>query len=67
MRAMGKGDESGKGRVSAKGPSVHHNSAERFGKLLDVLCCIVFELENGRIVIGREHFYGLYAWDMFWS
>ena len=37
------------------------------GKRLDVLCCIVFELENGRIVIGREHFYDLYAWDMLWS
>ena len=37
------------------------------GKQLDVLCCIVFELENSRIVIGREHFYDLYVWDMFWS
>ena len=55
--------ESEDGRVV----TVHHNSAERPGKQLDVLCCIVFELENGRIVIGREHFYDLYAWDMFWS
>lgn len=47
--------------------SVHHTSAERSGKQLDVLCCIVFELENDRILIGREHFYDLYAWDMFWS
>ena len=55
--------ESEDGRVVA----VHHNSAERNGKQLDVLCCIVFELENGRIIIGREHFYDLYAWDAFWS
>jgi uncharacterized protein len=55
--------ESEDGRVVG----VHHNSAECNGKRLDVLCCIVFELENGRIVIGREHFYDLYAWDAFWS
>ena len=55
--------ESEDGRVVA----VHHNCAERNGKQLDVLCCIVFELENGRIIIGREHFYDLYAWDAFWS
>jgi uncharacterized protein len=55
--------ESEDGRVV----SVHHNSAERNGRQLDVLCCIVFELENGRIIIGREHFYDLYAWDAFWS
>lgn len=55
--------ESRDGRVV----SVHHASAERCGRLLDVLCCIVFELESGRIVIGREHFYDLYAWDRFWS
>jgi hypothetical protein len=47
--------------------SVHHTSAERAGRQLDVLCCIVFELADGRIVIGREHFYDLYAWDMFWA
>jgi ketosteroid isomerase-like protein len=55
--------ESDDGRVV----TVHHNCAERKGKRLDVLCCIVFELENGRIIIGREHFYDLYAWDAFWS
>ncbi len=47
--------------------SVHHNCAERPGRQLDVLCCIVFELEKGRVLIGREHFYDLYAWDIFWS
>jgi hypothetical protein len=55
--------ESEDGRVVA----VHHNSAERNGKRLDVLCCTVFELMNGRIIIGREQFYDLYAWDEFWS
>ena len=55
--------ESGDGRVVG----VHHNSAERNGKRLDILCCIVFELEDGRIMIGREHFFDLYAWDEFWS
>jgi uncharacterized protein len=46
---------------------IHHNVAERGGKRLDIYCCIVFELENGRIVDGREHFYDLLAWDEFWS
>jgi uncharacterized protein len=46
---------------------IHHNVAERDGKHLDVYCCIVFELENGRIVDGREHVYDLRAWDEFWS
>jgi ketosteroid isomerase-like protein len=46
---------------------IHHNVAERDGRHLDVYCCIVFELENGRIVDGREHFYDLHAWDEFWS
>ena len=46
---------------------IHHNVAERHGRHLDVYCCIVFELENGRIVDGREHVYDLRAWDEFWS
>jgi uncharacterized protein len=45
----------------------HHNSAERNGKRLDVDCCLVFELKDGRLIDGREHFYDLYAWDEFWS
>jgi len=45
----------------------HHNSGERNGKLLDVDCCIVFELKDGRIVDGSEHFYDLHNWDGFWS
>jgi uncharacterized protein len=46
---------------------IQHNVAERNGKHLDVYSCIVFELENGRIVDGREHFYDLHAWDDFWA
>jgi ketosteroid isomerase-like protein len=46
---------------------IHHNTAERNGKHLDVYCCIVFELEDGRVTDGREHFFDLYAWDEFWS
>ena len=46
---------------------VHRNIAERNGKQLDVVCCIVFELEDGRIIDGREHFFDVYAWDEFWS
>ena len=46
---------------------IHHTVAERGGKRLDVYCCTVFELEDGRIVDGREHFDDLRAWDEFWS
>ena len=45
----------------------NHNSAERNGKRLDTDCCIVFEVEDGRIISGREHFYDLNNWDEFWS
>jgi len=46
---------------------IHHNTAERDGKQLDVYCCIVFELKDGRVTDGWEHFHDLYAWDEFWS
>ena len=46
---------------------VHHNSAERDGTHLDVGCCLVFELKDGRVIDGPEHFFDLYAWDEFWS
>ena len=46
---------------------LHHNSAQRNGKQLDTDCCIVFEIENGRCVSGREHFLDLNNWDEFWS
>ena len=55
--------ESEDGRVVG----IHRNTGERNGKRLDVLCCIVFEFRNGRLVDGREHFYDLYAWEEFWS
>ena len=51
------------GRVVA----LHHNSGERNGTHLDVDCCIVFEVEDGRITDGRELFADLYAWDGFWA
>jgi uncharacterized protein len=47
--------------------AIHHNSGDRDGKHLEVDCCIVFELMDGRITEGREHFNDLYAWDEFWS
>ena len=53
----------GDGRVVG----VHRNRAERNGKQLDLGVCLVFELKDGRIVDGREHFEDLYAWDEFWS
>ena len=46
---------------------IHHNSGERNGKHLDVDCCLVFEIKDGRVTDGREHFYDLHAWDEFWS
>lgn len=46
---------------------VHHNSGQRNGKRLDVDCCIVFEVKDGQVVDGREHFFDLNAWDEFWS
>jgi ketosteroid isomerase-like protein len=46
---------------------IHHSRAERDGKKLDVGVCLVFQLENGRITEGTEHYRDLYAWDEFWS
>ena len=46
---------------------IQRSTADRNGKHLDVRDCIVFELKDGRIVDGREHFHDLYAWDEFWS
>ena len=46
---------------------IHHNVGERGGKELDVYCCVVFEVADGRIVDGQEHFHELHAWDEFWS
>jgi uncharacterized protein len=46
---------------------IHRSTGDRNGKHLDVSDCIVFELKDGRITDGREHFEDLYAWDEFWS
>jgi ketosteroid isomerase-like protein len=47
--------------------ALHHNSGLRNGKRLDVDCCIEFQVKDGRIVSGREHFFDLHAWDAFWA
>jgi uncharacterized protein len=46
---------------------IQRSTADRDGKHLDVGDCIVFELKDGRITDGREHFHDLYVWDEFWS
>ena len=46
---------------------IQRSTAEREGKHLDVGDCIVFQLKDGRITDGREHFHDLYAWDQFWN
>ena len=46
---------------------IQRSTADRDGKHLDVGDCIVFQLKDGRITDGREHFHDLYAWDEFWS
>jgi ketosteroid isomerase-like protein len=46
---------------------IHHNSAKRNGKQLDVYCCLVFEFKDGQVIDGREFFYNLHAWDEFWA
>ena len=46
---------------------IQRSTADRGGEHLDVADCIVFELKDGRVTDGREHFEDLYAWDEFWS
>jgi ketosteroid isomerase-like protein len=46
---------------------VQRSTGDRDGKHLDVGNCIVFQLKDGRVTDGREHFEDLYAWDEFWS
>ena len=46
---------------------IQRSTADRDGKHLDVGNCIVFQLKDGRVVDGCEHFHDLYAWDEFWS
>ena len=48
-------------------PRQEHSTGNRNGKHLDVTNCIVFQLKDGRVIDGREHFHDLYAWDEFWS
>jgi ketosteroid isomerase-like protein len=45
----------------------HRNVAERNGKRLDTDCCIVFEVEDGKIKSGIEIFFDLNNWDEFWA
>jgi ketosteroid isomerase-like protein len=40
---------------------IHHNSAERGGRRLAVDCILVFQLKDGRVTEGSEHFRDLYA------
>ena len=60
LKSVGVNDD---GRVVA----MHHNTAKRNGKQLDVDCCLVFEFKDGRVIDGREYFFDLYAWEKFWS
>ena len=46
---------------------IQRSTADRDGKHLDVGNSILFQLKDGRIIDGREHFHDLYAWDEFWS
>ena len=46
---------------------IQRSRAQRDGKHLDVGNCIVFQLKDGRVTDGREHFHDLYAWDEFWT
>jgi ketosteroid isomerase-like protein len=46
---------------------IQRSTGERDGKSLDAGNAILFELRDGKVVDGREHFHDLYAWDEFWS
>ena len=46
---------------------LHHNVGERNGKVLATDCCVVFELEDGKVTAGTEYFFDLHDWDEFWS
>ena len=46
---------------------IQRSTGDRNGKHLDVSDCIVFQLKDGRVTDGREHFEDLFAWDEFWS
>ncbi len=55
--------QSDDGRVVA----IHQDTAGRNGKRLNAGACTVFDIEDGLILEGREHFHDLYHWDEFWS
>jgi ketosteroid isomerase-like protein len=46
---------------------VHRNTGKRGEKTLDTMCCITFQVVDGKIASGREHFFDLQNWDDFWS
>lgn len=46
---------------------VHRNTATSDDRKLDTLCCITFQVRDGRIVSGKEHFFDLHNWDAFWA
>lgn len=46
---------------------VHRNTAMRGGKALDSMCCITFQMKDGKVISGKEHFFDLYNWDQFWA
>ena len=46
---------------------VHRNTGQRNGKTLDTMCCVTFEVADGKILSGKEHFFDLYNWDEFWA
>lgn len=46
---------------------IHRNTGTRNGKQLNVDCCIVFDIKNGKAVSGAEYFFDLRAWDEFWK
>jgi hypothetical protein len=54
-------------RANNRVVGIQRSTADRAGKHLDVADCIVFELKDGRVTDGREHFEDLYAWDEFWA
>jgi len=47
--------------------AVHRDTAERNGKRLDGLTCIVFDIKDGKVMDGREYIYDLHAWEVFWA
>jgi hypothetical protein len=54
--------------IATRERAYEHSRAERgTGKRLDSDCCLVFEVRNGQMVSGRQHFFDLHNWDAFWA